>query len=413
MEILKKTINNVPVTIIKTDKFKSVAGRLYFKSPVTREKMTSRAVLRNIILDSCKKYDTSEKLYRKALEKYDAYLASGSQRVGNYYINSFSFSTLIDKYTKKGNLSEVVDLFCEIIFNPLVKDNSFDEEIFNIVLNSAKNALEKVKEESSSYAERMTLKKLNQDKPYTFVMEEEYLDKLTKENLYLDYKDMIENSEVELFLAGDIDFSCPFIEKIVNNVKFNKKYDKELFVKNDLEKTNKKVIKEKGMGTQNIINMVMYLKNLNEFELNYVAPLYRMILGGGAFSRLFLKIREENSLSYYSFARYEKDDALMYIIMGIEKENFDKAYSLTLDIVNSMKDIKEEELELAKKVFITNLKESQDMILNVIGTYHIGSMCNMEDKEEIIKNINKVQTSDIENLTSKIEPSLCYFLEGE
>ncbi|MCI5732532.1 MAG: hypothetical protein MR296_00615, partial [Tenericutes bacterium] len=129
--------------------------------------------------------------------------------------------------------------------------------------------------------------------------------------------------------------------------------------------------------------------------------------------RLFLKIREENSLSYYSFARYEKDDALMYIIMGIEKENFDKAYSLTLDIVNSMKDIKEEELELAKKVFITNLKESQDMILNVIGNYHIGSMCNMEDKEEIIKNINKVQTSDIENLTSKIEPSLCYFLEGE
>ena len=62
---------------------------------------------------------------------------------------------------------------------------------------------------------------------------------------------------------------------------------------------------------------------------------------------------------------------------------------------------------------LTNLKESQDMILNVIGTYHIGSMCNMEDKEEIIKNINKVQTSDIENLTSKIEPSLCYFLEGE
>ena len=342
MKILKKTINNVPVTIIKTDKFKSVAGRLYFKSPVTREKITSRAVLRNVLLDSCKKYDTSEKLYRKSLEKYDAYLASGSQRVGNYYINSFSFSTLIDKYTKKGNLNEVVDLFCEIIFNPLVKDDSFDEEIFNIVLNSAKNALEKVKEESSSYAERMTLKKLNQDKPYTFVMEEEYLDKLTKENLYLDYKDMIENSEVELFLAGDIDFSCPFIEKIVNNVKFNKKYDKELYVNNDSEKIDKKVIKEKGMGTQNIINMVMYLKNLNEFELNYVAPLYRMILGGGAFSRLFLKIREENSLSYYSFARYEKDDALMYIIMGIEKENFNKAYSLTLDIIDSMKDIKEE-----------------------------------------------------------------------
>ena len=325
MDVLKKKINNVLVTILKTDKFKSVAGRLYFKTKVTRKMITERWILRSMLIESCKKYDTPEKLYKKTLEEYDAYFSSASQRVGNYEITNFSFSSLIDKYTKQGNLDEVVDTFCEIIFNPLVKNNAFDKDTFDIILKSRKSTLEKIKEDSSSYAERMVLKNLNQDKPYTFMSEIKYLDEVTPESLYQDYQDMLNNSEVELVLAGDIDFNSNFIKTITNNIKKNKTFNDELLIKNDDEKENKKIIEEQGSGTQNIINQVLYLKNVNDFELNYVAPLYRIILGGGAFSRLFSVIREENSLSYYSFARLEKDDALMFVIMGIEKENFNKA----------------------------------------------------------------------------------------
>ena len=68
MKILKREVNNVPVTIIKTDKFKQVAGRLYFKSPVSKSTITNRMMLRNMLMESCKKYDTSEKLYIKSLK---------------------------------------------------------------------------------------------------------------------------------------------------------------------------------------------------------------------------------------------------------------------------------------------------------------------------------------------------------
>ena len=50
MKTLKRIINNVPVTILKTNKFKSVAGKLYFKSPITKEKMSYRLILRNILM---------------------------------------------------------------------------------------------------------------------------------------------------------------------------------------------------------------------------------------------------------------------------------------------------------------------------------------------------------------------------
>lgn len=413
MKILKREVNNVPVTIIKTNKFKQVAGRLYFKSPVLKSTITNRMMLRNMLMESCKKYDTSEKLYIKSLECYDASLYASSSRVGNYHITSFTFSTLIDKYTKEGNLKDVIDLFCEIIFNPLVSNSAFDQDTFDLIYETKKSALEKIKEDSGSYIERQVLKNLDKNKAYTYMSDLKYLDKITSKSLYDDYLDMINNSSVSLVLSGNIDFDNPIIDIITSKIKKNKKFDVKLLIDNDNEKEENKVITEDFFGTQNIINYVLYLKNLTDFERNYVAPLYRIILGGGVSSRLFSIIREENKLAYYSFARYEKDDSLMYIIMGIEKENFDKAYKLTNKIIGEMKNLSEEEVEHAKKSYITLYEESQDKITNIIGSYNKLNLFDIKDDNELIENINKVTKKDIEKFASKVYPHICYFLKGE
>lgn len=413
MKILKREVNNVPVTIIKTNKFKQVAGRLYFKSPVLKSTITNRMMLRNMLMESCKKYDTSEKLYIKSLECYDASLYASSSRVGNYHITSFTFSTLIDKYTKECNLKDVIDLFCEIIFNPLVSNSAFDQDTFDLIYETKKSALEKIKEDSGSYIERQVLKNLDENKAYTYMSDLKYLDKITSKSLYDDYLDMINNSSISLVLAGDIDFDNPIIDIITSKIKKNKKFDVKLLIDNDNEKEENKVITEDFFGTQNIINYVLYLKNLTDFERNYVASLYRIILGGGVSSRLFSIIREENKLAYYSFARYEKDDSLMYIIMGIEKENFDKAYKLTNKIIGEMKNLSEEEVEHAKKSYITLYEESQDKITNIIGSYNKLNLFDIKDDNELIENINKVTKEDIEKFASKVYPHICYFLKGE
>ena len=240
-----------------------------------------------------------------------------------------------------------------------------------------------------------------------------YLNKITSKSLYDDYLDMINNSSVSLVLAGDIDFDNPIIDIITSKIKKNKKFDAKLLIDNDKEKIENKVITEDFFGTQNIINYVLYLKNLTDFERNYVAHLYRIILGGGVSSRLFSIIREENKLAYYSFARYEKDDSLMYIIMGIEKENFDKAYKLTNKIIDEMKNISDEEVLYAKRSYITSYMELQDKITNVIGSYNKLNLFDIKDDNELIENINKVTKEDIEKFASKVYPHLCYFLKGE
>lgn len=413
MKIIKKEVNNVPVTILKTSKFKSVTATLCFKSPVTKENITKRRMLRNLLMESCNKYDTHEKLYLNSLENYDSYYSSSAGRYGTYIINSFTFASLADKYTKEGNLKNVASTFCEIVFNPLIKNKAFDKETFDIIKKAYKSSLEKIKEDSGSYAEKMAFKNLNQQKQYTFMSEIEYLDEITPSSLYEEYLYMINNSEVELVVSGDIEIEDEIIKMITKNVKNNKKYNEPLIINNDDEKEDFIIKKGKGYGTQNILMVVTYLKNVNHFELNYVAPIYRIILGGASSSRLFSTIREKNSLAYYTFARLEKDDSLMEIIMGIEKENYEKALSLTLKCIDEMKEVSLKEVEEAKKTIVTSLLDSQDGILNLTSREYNAKLFNLPDLDTYIKNLNKVSKADVISFADKVRVGLCYFLEGE
>ena len=413
MKIVNKKINGINVTFIKTNKFKSIYGSLIFNIIKTKEKMTYGALLRNVLMESTKKYNTNEKLNINTLENYDAYYSAENARIGNYYFNRFNFSTLEDKYTKEDNLKNVLDTFCEIVFNPNVNGDGFDEESFKTNYERLKLSIEKRKENQRSYAEERMLKCLDQNMAYTFDKDMDVLNSITKESLYDYYKDMINNSNVSLIIVGNIEDENAFND-IVNKIKNNKEFDKDLYISNDDLNASYKDIKETGYGTQNVLYLVCYLKNMNAYELNYVMPLYRIILGGSGNSRLFDNVREKNSLAYYCFARLEKDDNLLEIITGIEKENYEKSLKIIKEELKKMDKITNEELEAAKKEFISSLLESGDYIENLASRYHIEVMYDLPNIDEFIKKISEVTKEEVESINKKVILKLSYFLkEGE
>lgn len=412
MKIINRIINNIPVTFVKTKKFKSVVGKLYFKSKVTRENMTTRALLKSILIESTKKYDTNEKLNINCLENYDAYYNASVSRFGNYITNSFFFGTLADDYTEKGNLENVIDTFCEMIFNPNVTDKNFDEKSFNLNFKRMKTAYERRMENQRSYAELRLLKHLNQDKAYSYDMDLECLEKTTPNSLYDEYIDMLNNSMVSLIVVGDIDENDKVYEKILSNIKVNKEYNFDLFINNDDENDEYKEIVEKAGGTQSVLHMICYLKNITDYELHYVIPLYKNILGGGGLSRLFNTIREENSLAYYAFARLEKDDKYIDLIAGIEKENYEKSVKLIKEELQKMNEITNEELENAKKDIISALKESEDNITNVLSRRRVEEIFMLPSVDEFIQKLSEVTKEEVEQVNNKVDLKLSYFLQG-
>lgn len=412
MKIIKKIINNVPVTFIITKKFKSVAGALVFKRKITRKKFVSSSFLRMLMLENTKKYNTFAKLNINAMENYDAYYGAKNRRDGNYISNVFYFKALNDKYTEENNLSRVIDTFNEIVFNPNVNDNMFDKKTFKKKYKDIEVSIKRRKENQRVYASHRLSKLLNQNKAYSYDIELSDLKDITLESLYEDYVDMMENSCVELVLAGDINDCDKVFESIAKNVKNNKKVDANLYISNDDEGLECKEYNEKGYGMQGVLNMVLYLKNITFYEINYVMPIYNVILGGGSNSRLFNSVREDNSLAYYCFSRLEKDDNLIQIISGIEKENEKKAIDIIKDTLSNMNNITDDEVYNAKKELKSGLISSQDYILNVISRKLIENMYNLPDCSNYIEKLNSVTKEEIININKKIFLGLIYYLEG-
>lgn len=412
MQIIKKEINNIPVTFMKTKKFKTIRGVLNFKSPVTKENLVKRAFLKRLLIYSTNKYKTNEELNLKCLEIYDAYFSSTVRREGIYINNFFSFETLEDCYTEKNNLKETIDTFCEIIFNPNVNKNAFEKDSFEYAKNKIIKSYEKIKEDPREFLAHDILKYLNQDKVYSYDIDLDILNKITEEELYDEYKNMIENSEISIYLVGNIDENDSVFDNIFNNIKSNKKYTESIYISNDDEELKEENIVNNTKGTQSILDVLFYTQGLTEFESNYVMPIYSLILGGGGASRLFDSVREKNSLAYYCFSRFSKDDNILEVITGIDKKNKDKALKLIKQELDNMKEVTDEELITAKTEMISTYIESQDSIASVSNAEFRRDLYNIESEEVLLNNINKVTKEDIEKVSEKIKYKFNYFLEG-
>ena len=139
------------------------------------------------------------------------------------------------------------------------------------------------------------------------------------------------------------------------------------------------------------------------------------VLGGGPHSKLFVNVREKESLCYYIYSSLEKYKTSMFISSGIESENYDKTVELIGEQLKSLKEgkISDEELLNSKSAIISSLKTIKDSLGGSSDFYFSQSMGGTNTTvEKIIEMIEKVTVSDIVEAFKNIELDTIYFLSN-
>ena len=112
------------------------------------------------------------------------------------------------------------------------------------------------------------------------------------------------------------------------------------------------------------------------------------ILGGGTSSKMFLNIREKESLCYYIYSSVEKYKGILFIGVGIAFENYDRTVELVKNQIESIKlgKITSEELENSKRVLTNAMKALGDIIGAMSDFYFVQNISKTNSTvEEIIK----------------------------
>jgi len=143
--------------------------------------------------------------------------------------------------------------------------------------------------------------------------------------------------------------------------------------------------------------------------------LLNTVYGAGMTSKLFLQIREEQSLCYYANSSMDKFKGVMVVGSGIEFENYEVARDGILHQLDLCKkgEITSQELESARNYLISALRTGNDSPGRLddyaIGQSIAGMDGSMEQMAQILKTVTLDQVVEAAN-TLKLDT--VYFLKG-
>lgn len=418
MKYVKKEFGSYNLHMIHTDKFKTITVEVIFQNKIEKNKITITNFLSSMLSYSTKKFPTKNSLMLYMQDLYSVKLFPSCYRIGKCYNADFNMCFLNEKYTEKGMYEKTLELLKNIIFDPNVLENSFDETSFNIVKNDEKSQIERIKEDLRKYSIIQMLQLLNDKEVFSY---SEYgyiedLEQITPSNLYQFYKEFINNSIIDIFIVGNIDFKetenlirDKFKFRTFKNSKINP-------ILNDIEIRKKtQIIFEKEKTLQSKLSIGCIINNMTKFEREYVLNIYNLILGSTADSKFFKNIREKYSICYYISSIGNKLDNLLIITSGINKENFDKTLSLIKKEMNDMQNgiFTDEEIENAKKYYLSLLEETLDNPNQIISSYYAMNLWQVDSIEKRKSEIKKVTRNDIINLSKKIFIDTVFLLGGD
>ncbi|MBQ2836421.1 MAG: insulinase family protein [Clostridia bacterium] len=415
----KEIKKGIKIHEIQTNKFKTNLIAVFLSMPITKENVTKNSLLLAVLRRGSKNMPTQEQMSQEMEEMYGASFDCGLDKTGDNHILKFYLESINDSFIPQPDenmLKTSIDKLLEIIFNPLVENDSFKEEYVKQEKENVKRIIEGKPDNKARYAFDRCIEEMYKDKPYGLYKYGyiEDLEQITAQELYNYYKDMISKCKIDIFVSGDINQSTSIVEQNEDiqklqerepNYKVNRVESKEVVQENE-------VIEEMDV-TQGKLTIGLDLHLENE-EQKYDTILYNAILGGTANSKMFQEVREKASLAYTASSSYVRYKSNIFIKCGIEIKNYEKAMEIIRKQLEDMKNgvFTDEDIENAKKGIISGIKaiddEQDTEITYFFGQELTDTKTSLDEYMEKIQNVTK---ENIIKVANSVTVNTVYFLK--
>jgi predicted Zn-dependent peptidase len=391
------------------DTFKTYTIQYHLSHPYDPKYYVHSRVFTQLVLNNSQKYP-NRKGFHEAMETLYGVMFNGYNQVsGHHALIRFEIKAIHGQFVSELNLlKDTVNLCLDALMNPNFDQSIFDEEVYGML-----QQLYAIKENKRGYASYRFKHTLDSTKTLGMSLEEQVdvLKKLTLEDVKYYYETYIKNSHRIVcgtgpFLDSDMMYLKDVFKPIVNPpIKLS--YDPISFKR--LEP-----LKEYVDMNQKMIYQAYHVGILPQDELYYSMLIYNEILGSSADSRLFRDIREKRGLCYQVYAGYNPFDTTLTVYAGIDIEKEVLTLSAIQDVMDSMQDITDEELEFAKKSLIHQVTSALDQqtypLERLTRTHFYGYSLTHQER---LERIHLVTHQTLKQVHEKINYMYTYILTGE
>ncbi|WP_251516574.1 MULTISPECIES: EF-P 5-aminopentanol modification-associated protein YfmF [Staphylococcus] len=409
--------NNIHIKVMPTSKFKTTTIALKFMAPMDSETMTARSILSKVLIRATKQWP-SDKVFSKELSQlYGAYVNSYVSKFKDKHVITFTLELVNEKYlTDKTPLFEKgLNLLKEMIWNPLVNDEAFDETFVTQEKALLTKKLQSIVDNKSQISFLNLLQYMFGEQPYRHLSsgQVDYIPHVTAENLYHTYQSMLQDDFCAVYVVGNVDEQT--VKSQVNTY-FNlnsKSYALSLEAPQLQEHQRPQEIEEYDEVDQAKINFGYKLPATFGDTQYFAIAVLNMIFGGDPSSILFNEVREKQSLAYSIHSQIDAKNGYMFVLSGVSVDKVQTAKETVIKEFEKLQQgqFSEDKLELAKKVIISQRQESQDRPKSMIEILNNNILLDEPLTESmIIKEIQQVTKEDVTEVAKQTILDTVYVL---
>lgn len=414
-------INGYSLHIIPTKKFKTIHLVAKFRAPLNREDITKRALIPYLLVQGTINYPTRKDLEEKLDDLYGAVLTTDSSKKGNEHIISIRFDIANEKFVKsKTLLQDALRLFSEILFEPHTNNEAFPAEIFQREKTTLKRKIESLIDDKMTYANLRLIEEMCADERYRIPAHgyAEDLAHMTSSTVYQYYQEMLTIDGLDLYVVGDVeqDEMVKLFSGLIKRETTKKSDDDKDIEEQIIIRAKEQTITEHQDIQQAKLHMGYRTSITYHDELYPALHVFNGLFGAFPSSKLFINVREKNSLAYYAASRIESHKGLLFVFSGIAPKDYRAAKSIIDEQLKAMQvgDFTESDIQKTKELIINQMKETFDHPQGMIELLYQQIVGRTKlPPQKLLEAIRQVTKQDIIRVAKAIQLDTVYLLTNE
>lgn len=415
MEIIK----GVHLHFIQSEKFKTNKIKVRFSAPMSEKTIAGRVLMASMLETSNALYPTSQAFREKLANLYGANYSTSLSRRGLVHYLDINLSFVRDQFLSRKNMlaDEMLDFLKASLFFPLSNGKAFDTKTFEIEKRNVLTDLEAEIENHFYHAHR-ELNNLFYDLPemrIPRVATIELVEKETAETSFAAFQQMLNQDQIDFFFIGD--FNEIAVREKIQEFQFSEREQSlQLSYQQNYSNITKEKLEQRDVH-QSIVELAYHFSSQYGDSGHLPLIVLNGLLGGFAHSKLFVNVREKESLAYTISSSFDIFSGLMRIYAGIDRANRTKTIAL---INRQILDLKrghfiDEELEQTKNMLKNSILLAQDRQNTLIERAYMSSVLGKKflSLEAWLKALENVSKADLIEAAQQLKLQAIYFMEGK
>ena len=403
---------------IPDSRFKQGCLSLQLVRPMCREEASHNALLPAVLLRGAREYPDLRAITLRLDDLYGASVGTLVRRVGDYQTTGFYCGFMEDRFTLEGDaiLEPMLEFVGQLLLEPVLEGGCFREDFVESEKRNLIASIESQLNDKRAYAMEQMIRTMCKGDSFGIPRLGEIGDAqaVTPRDLYDHYQKILRESRVELVYVG----SAPQ-EQVAALLK-------ELFDRIDRnyvnlpEQSPLRTGPESDTAREMDVNQgklcMGLVSDITIRDAGFVPmQLLNHIFGGGMTSKLFMQIRERQSLCYAIGSGFHGSKGLMTVSAGIDsgmKEAVQQGVLAQLDAC-CRGEITAEELNAAKESLRSSLLSTQDSPGALEGYYATAALSGLPlTPDAYIRAVEAATLEQIVAAAKTLRPHTVFFLKG-